>query len=127
VAYPVCVQGAGGVGNLEGKALTMSWQRIIRHLFVPSVAPAALTWLYFTPKSVFGCANRGYMALAVVSPGIGRGRRPGDEGYNRTKTRRKRGSQLVDRHDADSGIAVGASCRPARMRWNSDRCVSAFS
>jgi uncharacterized membrane protein YiaA len=30
------------------------------------IAPALLVWLYFTPKSVFGCANRGYMALAVV-------------------------------------------------------------
>ncbi len=45
----------------------MSRERIIRHLFLPLVAPAALIWLYLTPKSVFGCANRGYMALAVVS------------------------------------------------------------
>jgi hypothetical protein len=45
----------------------VSRQKVIRHLILPSVAPAALTWLYFTPKSVFGCANRGYMALAVVS------------------------------------------------------------
>jgi len=42
-------------------------ERIIRHLFLPLVAPAVLIWLYLTPKSVFGCANRGYMALAVVS------------------------------------------------------------
>ncbi len=45
----------------------MSRQRLIRHLILPAVAPAALIWLYFTPKTVFGCANRGYMALAVVS------------------------------------------------------------
>jgi hypothetical protein len=45
----------------------MSRERIIRHLFLPLVAPAALIWLYLTPKSVFGCANRGYMALALVS------------------------------------------------------------
>jgi hypothetical protein len=45
----------------------MSRQRTIRHLLLPLVAPAALIWLYLTPKSVFGCANRGYMALAVVS------------------------------------------------------------
>jgi hypothetical protein len=38
----------------------------MRHVFLPSVAPAALILLYFTPKSVFGCANRGYMALTVV-------------------------------------------------------------
>lgn len=41
-------------------------RRFLRHLILPSVAPAALVWLYFTPKSVFGCANRGYMAVAVV-------------------------------------------------------------
>jgi hypothetical protein len=41
-------------------------QRIIRHLILPLVAPAAIVWLYFTPKTVFGCANRGYIALTVV-------------------------------------------------------------
>lgn len=44
----------------------MPKQKVIRHLILPSVAPLALIWLYFTPKSVFGCANRGYMAVAVV-------------------------------------------------------------
>jgi hypothetical protein len=41
-------------------------KKIIRHLLLPLIAPAALFGLYFTPKAVFGCANRGYMALAVV-------------------------------------------------------------
>jgi len=41
--------------------------RIIRHLLVPALAPALIVALYFTPKHVFGCANRGLMALAVVS------------------------------------------------------------
>jgi len=36
-------------------------------LALPLQAPIALIGLYFTPKSVFGCANRGYLALAVVS------------------------------------------------------------
>jgi cytochrome bd-type quinol oxidase subunit 2 len=44
----------------------MSRKRVIRHLVIPLMAPAALFWLYFTPKTAFGCANRGYMALAVV-------------------------------------------------------------
>ena len=44
----------------------MSRQRVIRHLILPSTAPASLVWLYFTPKTVFGCANRGYMAVAIV-------------------------------------------------------------
>jgi len=48
----------------------MSGQRIIRHLILPSVAPAILICLYFTPKSAFGCANRGLMALAVVLIGM---------------------------------------------------------
>jgi hypothetical protein len=45
----------------------MSWQRFIRHLILPLIAPATLICLYFTPKTVFGCANRGYMALEAVS------------------------------------------------------------
>ena len=48
----------------------MSGQRFIRHLILPSIAPATLICLYFTPKTVFGCANRGYLALAVVLLGI---------------------------------------------------------
>jgi hypothetical protein len=44
----------------------MSGQRFIRHLILPLIAPATLICLYFTPKAVFGCANRGYMALAAV-------------------------------------------------------------
>ena len=44
----------------------MSGQRFVRHLILPSIAPALLLSLYFIPKTVFGCANRGYMALAVV-------------------------------------------------------------
>jgi hypothetical protein len=40
--------------------------RIARHLLLPLMTPAALFALYFTPKAVFGCANRGLMALAVV-------------------------------------------------------------
>lgn len=44
----------------------MSGQRLIRHLILPLIAPVTLICLYFTPKTVFGCANRGYLALAVV-------------------------------------------------------------
>lgn len=46
---------------------SMSRKRFIRHLILPSIAPVALIGLYFTPKTAFGCANRGYLALAVVS------------------------------------------------------------
>jgi len=49
----------------------MTRQKVIRHLILPSIAPAALFWLYFTPKTVFGCANRGYMAVAVVFLALG--------------------------------------------------------
>jgi len=41
-------------------------KRITKHVLLPSIAPVSLIGLYFTPKYVFGCANRGYMALAVV-------------------------------------------------------------
>jgi len=44
----------------------MMKKKFIGHLLVPSLAPVLLVCLYFTPKSVFGCANRGYLALAVV-------------------------------------------------------------
>lgn len=48
----------------------ISGRSIYRHLILPSIAPAALIGLSFTPKSAFGCANRGYMALAVVFLGL---------------------------------------------------------
>ena len=41
-------------------------KRLTRHLLLPMIAPAALFCLYFTPKAVFGCANRGFMAMGVV-------------------------------------------------------------
>jgi len=44
----------------------VSRQQVFRHLVLPSVGPAALIGLAFTPKTVFGCANRGYMAVAVA-------------------------------------------------------------
>src|SRR5262245_44469659 len=39
---------------------------LVRHLVLPLLAPAAIVALYFTPVSVFGCANRGLMAVAVA-------------------------------------------------------------
>lgn len=41
-------------------------KKIVTHLVLPLLASAAIVGLYFTPKSVFGCANRGLMALGVV-------------------------------------------------------------
>ena len=32
-------------------------KKLIRHLLLPSLAPALLVGLYFTPKYVFGCAT----------------------------------------------------------------------
>lgn len=49
----------------------MSGQRFIRHLILPLIAPAILICLYFTPKTVFGCANRGLMALTVAILALG--------------------------------------------------------
>ncbi|HEX2999384.1 MAG TPA: hypothetical protein VHR86_04020 [Armatimonadota bacterium] len=37
-----------------------------KHVLLPSLAPLALIGLYFTPKAVFGCANRGILALCVA-------------------------------------------------------------
>jgi cytochrome bd-type quinol oxidase subunit 2 len=39
---------------------------LVKHVAIPALAPVALIALYFTPKEVFGCANRGFMALGVV-------------------------------------------------------------
>jgi hypothetical protein len=38
----------------------------VGHIALPAVAPAAVIGLYFTPVLLFGCLNRGLMALAVV-------------------------------------------------------------
>lgn len=38
----------------------------LKHVVLPAVAPLALVALYLTPKEVFGCANRGYLALGVI-------------------------------------------------------------
>lgn len=39
---------------------------LVRHVALPAVAPAAVVGLYFTPVLLFGCVNRGLLALAVV-------------------------------------------------------------
>jgi hypothetical protein len=39
---------------------------LLRHVALPSLAPAAVIGLYFTPVLLFGCVNRGLLALAIV-------------------------------------------------------------
>jgi hypothetical protein len=39
---------------------------LLRHVALPALAPLAVIGLYFTPMLLFGCVNRGLMALAVV-------------------------------------------------------------
>ena len=41
-------------------------EAFLRHVALPAVAPAAIIGLYFTPVLLFGCVNRGLLALAVV-------------------------------------------------------------
>lgn len=41
-------------------------KRITKHVMLPLLAPILITGLFFTPKYVFGCANRGYMAVAIA-------------------------------------------------------------
>jgi len=38
-----------------------------RYVFLPAVAPGAIAGLYFTPVSLFGCANRGLLAIGVAA------------------------------------------------------------
>ncbi len=39
---------------------------IVRHIALPAAAPGAIIGLYFTPVLLFGCVNRGLLALAIV-------------------------------------------------------------
>jgi hypothetical protein len=39
----------------------------LKFVLLPAFAPAAIVALYFTPVMVFGCVNRGLMALAVAT------------------------------------------------------------
>ena len=37
-----------------------------KHIGLPAIVPASVIGLYFTPVVLFGCVNRGLLALAVV-------------------------------------------------------------
>jgi hypothetical protein len=39
---------------------------VVKHIVLPAAAPIAIVGLYFTPVLVFGCVNRGLLAVAVV-------------------------------------------------------------
>ena len=38
----------------------------VKHVALPGLAPAALIGLYFTPVLLFGCVNRGLLAVGVA-------------------------------------------------------------
>ncbi len=40
--------------------------KYIQHILLPAIAPLLVVGLYFTPVALFGCVNRGLMAVAVV-------------------------------------------------------------
>lgn len=40
--------------------------RAALHILMPTIAPAAIVGLYFTPVTLIGCANRGLLAVAVA-------------------------------------------------------------
>ena len=44
----------------------VSWATLLKHVVLPALAPASVIGLYFTPVMLFGCVNRGLMALGVV-------------------------------------------------------------
>ena len=39
---------------------------VVKHIALPATAPVAVIGLYFTPVLVFGCMNRGLLAVAIV-------------------------------------------------------------
>jgi hypothetical protein len=59
------------LGRHRCPTLGFSMKSVVHHILYPLIAPALLVELYFTPKSVFGCANRGYIAIAVVFISLG--------------------------------------------------------
>jgi hypothetical protein len=44
---------------------------LLKHVALPAVAPVSLLGLYFTPVQVFGCVNRGLMALGIAAIAAG--------------------------------------------------------
>ena len=43
---------------------------LVRHLGLPTLLSLAMIGLWFTPKVVFGCANRGWLAVGVAVLGM---------------------------------------------------------
>ena len=43
---------------------------VIRHLALPTLLSSAMIGLWFTPVAVFGCANRGWLAVGVAVLGM---------------------------------------------------------
>ena len=40
---------------------------VARHILLPTIAPLAIVGLYFTPVTLIGCADRGWLAVAIVA------------------------------------------------------------
>jgi hypothetical protein len=38
----------------------------VKHVLLPAAAPALIVGLYFTPVMVFGCVNRGLIAVSIA-------------------------------------------------------------
>ena len=55
----------GGRCILVG-AQCLQMQIYVKHIALPALAPTFMIGLYYTPVTVFGCFNRGLMALAVA-------------------------------------------------------------
>jgi len=45
--------------------------KCIQHILLPAIAPILIVALCFTPVSLFGCVNRGLMAVAVGLVSVG--------------------------------------------------------
>jgi hypothetical protein len=45
----------------------INYRQLLRHIALPLIAPLLIVWLYFTPVTLFGCVNRGLIALGVTS------------------------------------------------------------
>ena len=61
-------------------------ERVAKFILLPALAPAAVVALYFTPVTLIGCANRGWIALGVVFASLIAGIVVGVIGLKRRRT-----------------------------------------
>jgi len=94
-------------------------EAILRHVALPAAAPAAVIGLYFTPVLLFGCVNRGLLAVAVVLVSAGAAFVTARIGL-REQARGRSSGQVADL-DRDPHDPAGPGAGPARLTRAAER------